>query len=579
MTDRKRITIKFAGESGQGVNSLGEIMSKLIKNSNLYVFAYREYPSLIKGGFASYQLNISDHPISSTTAKCQLLVCQSRSAVHEYLQTLEKNGKLIHTLTKLAFTAEEQEYIAENAIETQYVDSTKLAIESGGNKLMGNMILLGMVTKLMGADLAKLEEIISIQFASKPDLLEKDLICARKGFDLEASVLPAVDISQLDKNNTSAQYLVTGNEALTLGAIAAGTRVFYGYPMTPSSSILTYAAALSQKTGIVVKQAEDEITAVQMAIGSMFMGTRAVVATSGGGFDLMTETISLAGITETPLVCILGQRPGPATGMPTWTAASDLNLAIYAGHGEFPRCVIAISDAYSAFSQIQHALNISEEFQIPVIVLSEKHIAEGLFNVEDFSEMTLDIKRSLTTEESVATERYADTPSGISPRWLPGVLEKTYLGNSDEHLEDGDLTEDAAAAEKMMNKRMRKLSTLKGQLPLPRVFGNLETAKRVCVGWGSTLMAMNDVLATELGSEIAYIHYDFVYPVNLELLRGFVNKPDDVFVIENNQTGQFANLLEHELGVKFHNRILKYNGRPFFFEELVENIKSLMANS
>jgi 2-oxoglutarate ferredoxin oxidoreductase subunit alpha len=367
-----------------------------------------------------------------------------------------------------------------------------------------------------------------------------------------------------------------GNTALGLGAIQAGVRAYYAYPMSPASTILSYLAEVSHETGMVVKQAEDEITAAQMSLGSMFMGTRAFTATSGGGFDLMTETVSLAGMTETPLVIVLAQRPGPATGLPTWTAQADLLLAIHSGHGEYPKVVLACSDTSSCYEQIQHAFNLAEQYQCVVIVLTEKVIAEALMMVDPFTHGTIPIERGLVdTKEGLqkvySEERYALTPTGVSKRWLPGSTKMHYYANGDEHWVDGSLTEEADHAAAMMEKRMRKEITILKALPEPAVHGVAKNANLSVVGWGSTKGVMEDVIRwyKKRGVAINYLHYDVVSPIKTTRLKQFFAENSNVCLLEGNYRGQLGGLIEHATGLRFADRLLKYDGRPFFFEEVI----------
>ena len=371
---------------------------------------------------------------------------------------------------------------------------------------------------------------------------------------------------------------MSGNQAISLGAVAAGVRAYYAYPMTPSSSILSYLAAISHETGMLVKQIEDEISVAEMTIGSSFAGTRAMCGTSGGGFDLMSESVSLAAMTETPFVCVLAQRPGPATGLPTWTNAGDLLLSVFAGHGEYPRAVLAVSDLASAFTLTQVAHNLAEEYQIPVILLTEKQIAESHFQIKDLPE-SIEIKRGLVSQEGLASltkmDRYSSTDSGVSPRWLPGQCAPTYDANSDEHLGDGTLTEDAVPSKEIFEKRMRKQEVLAAAFPEPVLFGD-EDPELLLVGWGSVKLAILDGIElykkTEGAKKVSYLHYEYMFPLRSERLLSLAQKAQKVVFVENNGTGQLAKLVRMETGYAPHATYLKNDGRPFFVTEIVAYI-------
>jgi 2-oxoglutarate ferredoxin oxidoreductase subunit alpha len=364
---------------------------------------------------------------------------------------------------------------------------------------------------------------------------------------------------------------------IALGAIEAGVRTFYQYPMSPSSSILMYLANFSKQTKMVVKQAEDEITAAQLTIGSMFMGSRSFTATSGGGYDLMTETVSLAGMTETPWVCVMCQRPGPATGLPTWTAQADLNMVIHSSHGEFARLIMAASDPTSCYELIQHAMNYSEEFQIPVILLSEKTICEAVTMVDKLNSK-IPIKRGLVTgknlEKLKSSDRFKITENGISLRWLPGTSPAGYYGNGDEHKEDGVITEKGEEVVAIYAKRMRKIETLKKALPDAKVYGVSKGADISFVGWGSSKGAMLDTIEemSKKKVKVNYLHYEYLWPFKSDAVKKFFKDNKNVHILEGNYNGQFADIIESATCLKFKGRLLKYDGRNFFVEDVMEYI-------
>jgi 2-oxoglutarate ferredoxin oxidoreductase subunit alpha len=576
---KQRFVLKVAGESGQGINSIGEVFAKVFKQTGWYVFGYREYPSLIKGGYSSYQLDVSAEPINSSSAYCDVLVCMSRVSVHKYFSTVAQNGVLIHCLPKFELTAEEETFAAAKNITFKYVPADKLALDIGQRYIFSNTVMTGIVCWLLGLDFSLVESLIKAEFADKPQVLDLNMACIKAGYELRvegltAFSLPEVLSSQPKPEDRRDDYLITGNHALALGAVAAGVRAYYAYPMTPSSSILTYIASIYHKTGMLVKQIEDEISVAQMTLGSMHMGTRALCGTAGGGFDLMTESLSMAGITEIPFVCIIGQRPGPATGLPTWTSQGDLNLAVYAGHGEYARCVIGVSDPVTAYEAVQKAFNLAEKFQIPVLVLTEKQIAESIYAVESFPE-PIPIERNLVSQENLATlksEQRYDTAAvnGVSPRWFPGTSPATFDANSDEHVGDGSLTEESAPVKAMYDKRMRKEPAVLEALPEPEFFGS-EDADIIFVGWGSTKATMHDIM--RMLPNVAYLHYEYVYPIKTERFTQLAAKAKRMVLIENNYMGQLGALLTRDTGYQFKESLLKYDGRPFFVEDIIEFCK------
>jgi 2-oxoglutarate ferredoxin oxidoreductase subunit alpha len=441
-----------------------------------------------------------------------------------------------------------------------------MALDVGGIKIMANMVLLGFIWKLLSLNTKPLEEIVLEKFKNKNVDLDAEIRCLLAGYNssqVEDVLLKPITFKserRLDK-----ALSITGNDAIALGAISAGCRAYYAYPMTPSTSIFKFLGDTYKETGIVVKQAENEITAVQMAMGSMNMGTRAMTGTSGGGFDLMSETISCAGMSETPLLIVLAQRAGAGTGVPTWTGAGDISIAVNAGHGQFPRCVISVSNPSDAYILTQKAFNIAEQYQIPVILLTEKQVAESIFNIDNLPK-AVKIERGLGKGEN----RYEITESGISPRWIPSKENPVVLVNSDEHKPNGASTEKSGEIIEMSNKRMRKLETLRENLPEPEYYGDKD-AKTVFVGYGSVGNTVRDILTHY--PNIGYLHYQYIYPLKYEKILELNNNGIKIVLIENNQTGEFGKLIKQESGFEVKERLLKYDGRPFFVEDILDYLE------
>ena len=562
----KRISVKLGGASGQGVNSIGFLLAKALNVSGFKIFAYREYPSLIKGGFASYQVDFSSKEINSSTKLCNILLIFSQESLNNYLPSLKENGILLYEDKDIIVTQEQEEYIKQKNISKVYLDSKAVAKEAGGTDIMSNVVMLGFLWKILDLDIDVLEEIVLEHFRRKNIDLEAEKKALLGGYNSPTFRPELSQKIEVPKKGIVIQsrYVLMGNDAISLGAIKAGVRAYYAYPMTPATHLLKYFGENAQETGMIVKQAESEITAIHMAMGSMYMGTRALVGTSGGGFDLMIETISCAGMTETPLVVFISQRAGAGTGVPTWTGATDLTSAVHSGHGEYPKCVIATSDALSSYTLIQHAFNIADIYQLPVILLGEKQISESLFSVQNFPK-DIPIERNLMDGKF----RYEITDNGISPRWVPSKGKEPYLSNSDEHNKEGVSTENQNEIVEMTEKRMRKMQLLKEQLPQPKYFGK-NNAEILFVGWGSLKNAVLD--AMDLDNNIAYLHYEYMYPLKTELLEQLVSKRANkrTVLIENNQTGQLGRLIKEGTGYEFNEKLLKYNSQPFFVEDILD---------
>ena len=559
-----RFSIKFGGESGQGINTLGKLLSKAIKDSGYKTFAYREYPSLIRGGIASYQIDFSNKEINSSTRLSNILAVLDEDSLHQYLTTISKNGVLIYDDKEVAFTPDEDNYISENNISKIYLDTRQIATQAGGEEIMANIAMLSFIWKLLSLDLKILDEVVIELFEKKDVDLEKEKAVLNAGYT--APTYRPEFKQEIPGNGIlkEKRMVMSGNEALALGLISGGVRAYFAYPMTPATSIFKYIGTTYKETGILVKQAENEITAAQMVLGSMAMGTRAVTATSGGGLDLMLETVSCSGISEVPMVVVLSQRSGAGTGVPTWTGAGDIYTATKGGHGEFPRCVISLSDAKDSYTLIQKAFNIAEKYQLPVIVLTEKQISESLFSLTKLPKEEK-IERGNREETD---ERYELTEDGISPRWIPNKDSKPYLNTSDEHLPNSTSTEEAEDIIEMSEKRARKIASLKESLPEPIYYGD-KSAEKIFVGWGSVKNTVVDVI-NNTDNKIGYLHYEYISPLKTETLEQLIEADKDLILIENNQTGEFGKLIKEETGYEFKNKLLKYNARPFFVEDILD---------
>jgi 2-oxoglutarate ferredoxin oxidoreductase subunit alpha len=362
--------------------------------------------------------------------------------------------------------------------------------------------------------------------------------------------------------------------------MASGLKFYSGYPMSPATSIMEFVASQADRYNIIVEQAEDEIAAVNMVIGANFAGARAMTATSGGGFCLMAEALSLAGMTETPTVIIVAQRPGPSTGLPTRTEQADLNFVMHAGHGDFPRAVLAPGRPEQAVQLMSKAFNLADKYQIPVIVLGDQHFNDSYFTVLELDVQGIAIDRGLIlTDRDLPSpqeyERYAPSESGISPRILPGYTKAVLYADSDEHTQEGHITESAAARNQMMRKRMQKLEGLRREIGPPEIYPDAE-ADFVLLGWGSTHGVIKEAVdqLNRDGLAAQMLHYSELFPFNPQHVTTEQFKKARIIAIENNFTGQFADFFSIATGLSVDQRILKYDGRPFTSLEIVEQIKN-----
>lgn len=577
----KRFQINIVGESGSGLLSTGEILLDAFVELGFYVFADREFPSLIKGGYSCMSLVVSDSPVSSHEFECDVMLGLDKQGMVEFNDRLKDKGVLIHGYERETGIVDMLADLLKRNVHVEKVEARKIVKSVGGNVLMKNVALIGVVWKLFGFDFESIRQAVDEEFFDKPKLLELDLKVLRAGYDsVEKEKLMVDLVSEMigDDELKDTHTKIDGNKSIALGALLADCKAYYAYPMSPSSSILSYLALWAPKTGMLVKQAEDEITAVQLNIGSSYAGTRAMTATSGGGFDLMTESLSLAAMIEVPLVIVDVQRPGPATGLPTWTAQGDLELLKHAGHGEYSRVVVSVSSADDAYRIIQEAFNIAEKWQVPVLVMSEKVIADSIQVLPKGLFEQLSIERGLTESDSdlVSEMRYGLSENGVSPRWIPASNDVPYYANGDEHFIDGRLTEDALKSRLMIDKRARKIEHLMKDLPEPTQYGDEEPDIYV-VGYGSTYMVMKDVLEDfeNDGVNVSYLNFNYLHPLRTDKLIEIFQSGKKVLLLEGNRSGQFGKAIESELKRNiFTDKFLKYDGRPFYRTEVKEFIKS-----
>lgn len=592
-----RIALKVVGAQGQGVNSVGEMCAKGLKRAGYCVFGYREYMSLIKGGHSSYQLDASHERIESSRTTVDILVTFNHHGLEKNLNDVARGGIILHQTPQWTFSPELQRDLERRKISVMYLPNEEILKRIKAKPMLGNVLIAAVVWALLGRDAEELKALVREQFGHKgEEVLRLNFACIDEGFHYKEQHAPTTHVAlpEPDLQRWKHCLLITGSQAMGLGLIHGGCRMYVGYPMTPSSPLLSYMGEVQNEAGFVLKQAEDEITAAQMMSGAMAMGTRAATGTSGGGFDLMTETVSLNAIIENPSVFVLAQRPGPATGLPTWTGQGDLLLAVYSAHGEFPRIVLSASDSADCFSLMPEAFNLAEEWQTPVIVLTDKQIAEALFTQEPYDQKRTRIRRGkLVTkpaelEKLRSADRYATSAKdGVSPRWLPGTKAATYCMQGDEHAPDGSVDETSANAVAQMDKRMRKHDAILKAFPEPEVYGadgkarkasTSEKYETLIVSWGSNKGVLLDALRT-LGKDAAktgYLHYTHLWPLKTKRFMALVKKAKRVVLVECNHQGQLGILLRQETGIAIEKKLLKYDGRPWFLDELATKLRSLL---
>lgn len=524
------------------------------------------------GGHNWFQIRVSEQRVLAPCASTDILIAlDAESASH--FEELAKNSVTIFDSTQVQ--------LAPPAGIALDIPLGKIASEKGGNRIMANMVAVAAVLGLLEFDLNVLSELIIESFGAKDrEVSDVNIKVAAGGYDFVHQKIKGNQLPRLSSKYGSKKMLVGGSEAMALGALAAGCQFISAYPMSPSTGIMTYLASKEDEYHVVVEQSEDEIASINMALGASFAGVRAMTASSGGGFALMVEGLSLAGMTETPIVIVLAQRPAPATGLPTRTAQEDLEFAIYAGHGEFPRAVLAPSCIEGAFYATAWAFNLAEKYRIPVIILSDQFLADSFVTIDDFRPEDIKIERDLMGEEELKAAKdhksYLLTESGISPRALPGNPYCFVTADSDEHDEYGRITEDLDSMRpEMVKKRNRKNIPLLKQMPPPSWYGP-KNAKSVLVGWGSSFGPLKEAvdLLNSDAEKVALVQFDSVWPLNAEYLD-FLKKAEFVAIVENNFGGQFARLIAATTGQVIKNKINKFNGLPFEAPEIVIAYKKL----
>ncbi len=564
-------TIKISGEAGQGIQTIGDTLARVFSRAGYHVFTHQDYESRIRGGHNFFQIRFADRPMAASRASIDILVALDKAGIVQHAGELTEHGLIIYDGESLKEKHEDPRFFD--------IPFVKLAVEHGGGKIMANTVAVGAILGMLGMELDILLGIIRDTFVKKgEDVIKQNEASAMAGHDHAVTHCPKCSFASAPQ--TQAKMLISGIEAIGLGAVSAGCKFYSAYPMTPSTGIMNYLAAKEKEYGIVVEQAEDEISAINMAIGASFAGARAMTGTSGGGLALMVEGISLAAITETPLVIGLGQRPGPATGLPTRTEQGDLNFVLYTAHGEFPRIVFAPGSPEQAFLLTNKAFDLAEKHQVPAFVLFDTYLADTAWTYERFETDRIRYQDYRLRGDAFGKlkeyRRYASAETGVSPLAVPGDAHHLVVADSDEHDEEGHIIEDAATRIAMVRKRLHeKLPHLRKEIAPPLLFGD-EKAEIVLVGWGSTFGVMKEAVEQLSGQKsIALLHFSELFPFPLtdafdylSLLRG----AKLAVCIEHNATGQFSRLMRAETGFEFGAGINRYDGRPYLREELIGEI-------
>jgi len=568
-------TIRIGGQAGQGLQTIGSVLAKLFARSGFQVFTHQDYMSRIRGGHNFYQVRFADRPISSSRSLVEILIALDKTTVEEHRGSMAPGGLVVYDPATV-----KEKYDPGGFLPVPF---REIAMDTAGNRLMENTVAVGAVMGMLGMELQTLEELLTETFARKGrEVVDQNLAAAKAGADY-ASENCADCAFAVPGSASSAprRMLMDGTAVVGLGALISGCRFYAAYPMTPSTGVMNFMADQSRKHSLVVEQAEDEIAAINMAIGASFAGVRSMTGTAGGGFALMVEGLSLAAMTETPVVIFVGQRPAPATGFPTRTEQGDLLNLAHSSHGEFPRVIFAPGSPEQAFYLTGKAFDLAEKYQVPAFILSDQYLADTEWTLDSLDPGGINYRdyrlRAGDLDNLETYKRHAYTESGVSPLAEPGASRHLVVTDSDEHDEDGHLVEDAYTRNRMVDKRLlRKLPLLRNEISPPLLHG-AENPETVVCGWGSTYGVIKE--AVDLLGEsmsIAMMHFSEILPFpdtkEFDYLRVLRDAKHTVCV-ENNATSQFARLMRAETGFEFGGLVNKFDGRPYLLDELLEKLR------
>lgn len=591
--------IGIGGEAGQGIATPGDILARIFARRGLHLNAYNAYQSIIRGGHTFLTIRAGADVVRNMGDKIDVLIPLNQDTMDRHLKLLKAGACVLFDADRL----KPGEHAA--GVQTCPLPMKQLC---GANKLGGNTVAIAATLQMLGIEFQPLEDVLTRQFKKKGDaVIAENVKIARAGYDYAASNFKAFPFKVPDLGRGMA--VLTGNQATAMGGAAAGVKFYAAYPMSPSTGVLVWFANHARQLGIMVRQVEDEIGVMNMVIGAAHAGCRAMCATSGGGFALMTEAVGMAGMIETPVVCVDVQRAGPATGVPTKTEQGDLWQVLGAGQGDYPRIIVAPSSQLDLFLTIPELFNLCDRYQCPGLVLSDLLISEGTSSVnpQDLN-FNLPIERGemifpsnvngngdgngngsaaspFSGYNDNAYLRYRNTESGISPRAVPGTPGHIYVAATDEHDEDGTLISDEftnpAKRRMMVEKRGRKMQDILTRIDPPKLVGP-ENAAVTLVGWGSTEGVIREAvekLASEEGVVANQLAIKWIVPFHADEVIRLLSKSKRVIIVENNYSGQFARFLRSETGLAAHGHIRKYDGEPFMPHHIVNAVKEQLAGA
>lgn len=558
---------KIGGEAGFGIMASGEIFAKTCLRAGLNIFDYSEYPSLIRGGHNSYQVSVSAQPTPAWRRQVNILVALNRETMTAHLDELSPNAAILYDCDAADLLEFDPATIKRPDLHWYPIHFSILAHKTAGSILMRNTVALGATFALLSVDSEFPKAVLTDIFSDKkPAVIASNQAALQAGYeaiDPTASTNFPWDLNPLHHPET--KIYVSGNEAIALGALQAGCQFYAAYPMTPATTILSFLVQHGSKYGLLVRQAEDELSVINETIGAAYAGVRAMCGTAGGGFSLMTEAVGLAGMTEVGIVVVEAQRGGPSTGLPTWTEQGDLRQVLHASQGDFLKVVFAPGDVEECFVQTQLAFNIAEQFQTPVLVMTDKYLAESHQGVKPFSTRLPLQRGQVVAKPTEGFRRYVDTETGVSPRTLPGTPQGLFVANSDEHDDGGFTNETAAVRLEQMAKREKKTAAVAAILPKPALIGP-KKALLTIVSWGSSKGVVTEarrIAEEQSGLKTNHLHLWLINPFPAEEVKTILAKADMTAIVEGNQSGQLEGWIRQQTGLTIDHHFRQFDGRPF----------------
>lgn len=564
------VTVTIAGEAGQGIQTLGTVLCKAISRDGGNVFATQDYMSRVRGGCNFFSIRISDVPRQAQRARADILII-----LDDQFTPLHQGLLADHSLVISGRALNENGQFQWNELTVPFDD---LAKSAAGASLYKNSVACGVIMGIMKVSRDTTTTVLKATFASKgDDTVNKNIDAMREGYRFAEEHHTADTFQSAFEKKKTAKTLLSGNQAAALAALHAGCTFYSAYPMSPATGILTTMAHYADRFGVFVEQAEDEIAAINMVIGASFAGARSMTATSGGGFALMGEGISLAAMTETPVVVVNAQRPAPATGLPTRTEQADLNLVLHAGHGEFARVLYTPGSVEELFVCVVMAFDNADTYQIPAFILTDQYLADTVRNVTLPDMTDLPRKRNILEREDATADykRYCMEQGVVSPRAIPGrSTDALVYADSDEHTEAGHITEDGEIRSAMVWKRFQEKMHLLERETMEPVCVLPERTELILLGFGSTKGVVAEAADALESIAVGCIHFPQVWPFPAGAFSECIEQHPDAKIVsvENNAGAQLAGLIRKETGIRCDTSILKYNGRPFTVDELVATV-------